>query len=764
MANKYSHAKTHPRPISTLPDRVVFPLKDNNSESLEQIKSIEYSSDTPFAFDFGHHHVRAGPVNLPEPTMNFPTLTSRYRDKGQGKSGVFVGNDSFNETSVRTGIKTPFDGSMITNWDMVEKMLDYTFLHLNVNGPMEHPIILTEQPFNPLSQRNSWEELMFETYSAPKMAFGVDSLYSFKANGGKTGLVVGTGHEFSHIIPVINGKPMRNVMKRINVGGRQLSDYMRWFLSLKYPYFPLRLNEWQVENLIHDHCYVSDNFNKEINRGLNLDYLEDHDITLEAPFNEIIIVEKTEEELKNEENRRRENAKRMQRMAKEKRKEKLEIKQKDFDYYIKMKEEMLDMDRKEINETLREAGFDDEQDLDNYIGTLEKTLKKANLIENDEEDETDVSAKYDFTILDKPNEELTPEEIKEKRKLRLIKSNIDSKKKAREEKEEAKREAEAALRRDDEFRVNDLESWITLKRDKLEVVIQRRKERQKLKEELGDRKSKASQMRMKNIATLADDGSGTLGNQLRKRNHGTSIDKDPSDNFGANDDDWAVYKDISAVDDDEVSDEEKEEIYNLEVQLLAHDPNFNIEHTQERQFDWKGSTLHRFMRGPREFDAEDQHQLHQIHVNIERIKIPEILFQPNMAGVDQSGITEVCEDIVLRRLPQERGFSGDSESWCKYMTDNNINVLNNVFLTGGLAKFSGFKERMENELSTVLPVSSDLKVSVARDPLNDSWTGMRQWSMEAEEKDWISKEQYLEMGSEYIIENDVNCHQQIIYS
>lgn len=764
MANKYSHAKTHPRPVSDLPPREVFPLRDNITESLEPIQTVGYSPETALAIDFGRHHVRAGPVNREAPTVTFPTLTSRYREKATGRSGVLVGKDSFHEASVRTGIKTPFDGPMITNWDMVERMMDYTLLHCNVEGPIEQPVILTEAPFNPLTQRTSWEELLFETYSAPKMAFGVDSLFSFKANGGKTGLVVGTGHESTHVIPVVNGKPLRNVMKRINVGGHQLSEYMRWSLSLKYPYFPLRLNEWQVENLIHDHCYISDNFGAEIKRGLDLDYLETHDITLEAPFNEIIVVEKTEEEIKQEENRRRENAKRMQRMAKEKRKEKLEIKQKDFDYYIKMKEEMLDMTKKEVGETLREAGFDDEQDLDTYLATLEKTLKKAKLIENDEDDETDVSAKYDFSILDRPNEELTPEEIKEKRKLRLIKSNIDSKKKAREEKEEARREAEAELKRDDEFRERDLEAWSKIKREKLEAVIQRRKERQKLKEELSDRKSKASQQRMKNIATLADDGSGALGNQLRKRAHGTTMDKDPNDNFGANDEDWAVYKDISAVDDEVLSEEEKEEIYNLEVQLLAHDPNFNIEHTQERQFDWKGSTLHRFMRGPREFDAEDQHQLHQIHINVERIRVPEIIFQPNIAGVDQSGLTEVCEDVVLRRLPQERGFSGDAESWCKTMTSEGTNVLNNLFLTGGMAKFGGFKERMENELRSVLPDNSGLKVSVAKDPLNDAWKGMRLWSMDAADNEWISREQYMEMGSDYFAENDMNCLQRIIYA
>lgn len=768
MPAKYSHAKTHPRPVSEEAQRPVYPLKDRTTSEFEAFTNVKFPANTAIGIDFGRHHLRAGPTSLDRPVLDCPTLCSRYKDKVSGSSGYLVGNDVFHESSVKTGIKSPFDASMINNWDMVERILDYTFLRLNVqgnsagNGSLSNPIILTEQPFNPLSQRLSWEELMFETYGVPKMTFGVDSLFSFKANGGKDGLVVGTGNDSSHIIPVIDGKPILNVMKRINVGGNQLNEYMRWFLSLKYPYFPQRLNEWQVENLIYDHCYVSNDFNEEIKHSLDLDYLEENDVTLEAPFTEIVVVEKTEAEKKQVEERRRENARRMQKMAKEKRKEKLEIKQQDYDYYVKLKEEMESMSKKEVIDTLREAGFDDQDDMDEYISALEKALKKANLIENDDDDEAaDAASKYDFSILDRPNEELTPEELKEKRKLRLIKSNIDSKKKARELKEEALKEAEEAKNREARFRETDLEGWIKVKRDQLEEVIQKRKERQKLKEELSDRKSKASQQRMKNIASLADDGSGTLGNQLRKRNHGTTIDKDPTDNFGANDDDWAIYNDISQADDEAISDDEKEQIYNLEVQLLAHDPNFNIEHTQERQFDWKGSTLHKFMRGPREFDGEDQHQVHQIHLNVERIKIPEILFQPNMAGVDQAGISEVCEDLLLRRLPQERGFSGDSESWLS--NNEGQKVLSNIFLTGGLANFNGFQERLQNDLRQVLPTDTDFKVNVAKDPLRDSWKGLRSFSMEAEDKDWITKKQYEEMGGDYIAENNYCCVQNIVY-
>ena len=65
-----------------------------------------------------------------------------------------------------------------------------------------------------------------------------------------------------------------------------------------------------------------------------------------------------------------------------------------------------------------------------------------------------------------------------------------------------------------------------------------------MKAELGNRKSQASQMRMKHIANLASDNPNG-----RKRRRGGNDD----DGFGADDADWMIYREIQAGrnDDDE---------------------------------------------------------------------------------------------------------------------------------------------------------------------------------------------------------------------
>ena len=234
---------------------------------------------------------------------------------------------------------------------------------------------------------------------------------------------------------------------------------------------------------------------------------------------------------------------------------------------------------------------------------------------------------------------------------------------------------------------------------------------------------------MKTLANLASDQPG------RKRRRAGGGD---DDNFGANDEDWSVYRTVQTGD---VSDDEEEEdlpagLKNIEALLLQYDSSFTESHTLEAQNDWKKSILHAFTRGPRPFDPESQKEAHQIHLNVERIRVPEVVFQPAIAGVDQAGLVEIAADIINQRLtsPLDRD-----------------KVLKDVFLTGGNTLFRGFQDRLETELRAVLPTEAVLRVRKARDPVLDAWHGAAQWARgEGVKGDAVTREEWAEKGSEYL--------------
>lgn len=246
-----------------------------------------------------------------------------------------------------------------------------------------------------------------------------------------------------------------------------------------------------------------------------------------------------------------------------------------------------------------------------------------------------------------------------------------------------------------------------------------------MKADLGNRKSLASQMRMKTLANLASDGP-------KKRRRGED------DDFGANDDDWHVYKTVATG---EQSDEEEEEdlggmLTTAEQELLEYDPDFTENHTLAAQSDWTKSLVHAFLRGPWPFDPESQREAHQIHLNVERIRVPEVVFKPSIAGLDQAGLIEMAADIVNQRFstPQDRS-----------------RLLRDVFLTGGNTLFTGFEERFRNELRGHVPIEAELHVRQASNPALDAWKGAAQWASGGDlGRSSVSRQEYLEKGSEYM--------------
>jgi actin-related protein 5 len=260
-----------------------------------------------------------------------------------------------------------------------------------------------------------------------------------------------------------------------------------------------------------------------------------------------------------------------------------------------------------------------------------------------------------------------------------------------------------------------------------------------MKADLGNRKSLASQMRMKTLANLAADGP-------KKRRRGGD-----DDDFGANDEDWGVYRTVATG---EQSDDEEEEdlsgmLDSVEKELLEYDPEFTENHTLAAQSDWTKSLIHVFLRGPWPFDPESQREAHQIHLNVERIRVPEVVFKPSIAGIDQAGIVEIAADIVNQR------FSSPEEQ---------ARLLRDVFLTGGNTLFQNFDERFRNDFRACLPLEAQLTVRRASDPILDAWKGAAQWaSGSGLAKSSISREEYLEKGSEYLKVSGYHCHYMFIF-
>lgn len=78
---------------------------------------------------------------------------AKYRDRKIGKTFSFAGADCYADTTARGHIRSAFEQGtgIVSNWDVMEHVLDYIFLKLGMNeadGNIDVPIVMTEAVAN----------------------------------------------------------------------------------------------------------------------------------------------------------------------------------------------------------------------------------------------------------------------------------------------------------------------------------------------------------------------------------------------------------------------------------------------------------------------------------------------------------------------------------------------------------------------------------------------------------------------------------------
>ncbi|CCF50300.1 hypothetical protein NDA11_002912 [Ustilago hordei] len=776
-------------PVYTAAD---FP-KPRPVPNLNYRTSTYWNSECPIAIDNGSSELRAGfalsdaadRTSLSQqPFFAYDNLISKVRDRKKNLTMLLVGTDVYADGLSRSSIRSPFDNDVVTGWDAMEIVLDYTFSNLAIDTDrVQHPICMTEALCNPAYSRGIMNELMFEAYQVPYVNYGIDALFSaYQNNVGQDALVVSSGRSSTVVIPTVAGKGILNNSKRLAWGGAQASDLLLRLIQLKYPGFPARVTPWQAQNMLEELCYVSEDYASDI-KGMAMmpashkSYnptswtpMEKADVIIQFPFQDALPEQKSQEELRAQAERRKAAGDRLREQTRKMRLEKMMQKENDLKYYQQLKEFKGKERKAEYLKRLENDGFDSEQALDKMINKIEGALKRFRAKELGEEYIQDEKQEVPtFPLVDVPDVDLDEEGIKEKRKQRLMKAGYDARLRAKAEKAEEKRLEEEALKRDEDERVNNPRLWSAKMRKEYDDAINKIKERKRMKEMLSDRKSLAAQQRMKNITALASDapGSGSAtptGGRKRKKGG-------DEDTFGANDDDWAVYREIQNADDSEEEEEAYNHLSTIENRLLTLDPTFGPDDTYAARLARKNRLTLTFFNGPgggeqasvaptgtlataatandtdptkADTDPECIKRQHQLHLNVERIRVPEVLWQPSIAGLDQAGLDEICSHVVHSFDPDVRA-----------------RMLQNIFCTGRHTGYKGFQQRLYSSIRAIQPSNVVVKVRAARDKRFDPWKGVAKWCVWEQDlftRTAVTKADYEEKGKEWFKEHPFSAN------
>lgn len=160
-------------------------------------------------------------------------------------------------------INYPMTHGIVTDWDDMERIWSHVYSEDLRTLSEEHPVLLTEAPLNPHSNREQAAQIFFETFNVPAMYTSVQAILALYASGRTTGIVLDSGDGVTHAVPVFEGFSMPHAIRRVDVAGRDVTDYLQLLLR-KSGYHLHTTAEKEVVRMIKEKtCYVAQSPSKE---------------------------------------------------------------------------------------------------------------------------------------------------------------------------------------------------------------------------------------------------------------------------------------------------------------------------------------------------------------------------------------------------------------------------------------------------------------------------------------------------------------------
>jgi len=232
----------------------------------------------PVVIDNGSSALKAGFAGGSKPKVVIGTKVGRAKhmrimpggaleaDKDlSGPSSIFVGR-KLDEHRGAFLLEYPMDKGYVTDggWDAMERLWEHVYAKNNLNATIDdHPVLLTEAPLNPRTNRDKTAEIFFETFRSPAMFFTPPSVLSLYASGRTTGVVLDVGEGVTHAVPVYEGFALPHSVTRSDVAGRDVTRQMQLLLRRSGLPFTTTAEADLVKSLKEEVCYCTPNPNND---------------------------------------------------------------------------------------------------------------------------------------------------------------------------------------------------------------------------------------------------------------------------------------------------------------------------------------------------------------------------------------------------------------------------------------------------------------------------------------------------------------------
>ncbi len=216
--------------------------------------------------DNGTGMIKAGMAGDEAPKAYFPTVVGYVKFNkiiGTDRKDCAIGDDAIQKKGLLS-LKYPLENGIVQNWSDMEKIWRYCYFDQLKTDPEIHPVLLTEAALNPKKNREKMMEIFFDEFKVPGFYVYTQAVLALYASGRTTGLVCDSGDGVSHIVVVYDGYSIRHATSRMDLAGRDMTDYLQKYLS-EDGYSFQSTSEREIARDIKERlCYVSMNYEEEL--------------------------------------------------------------------------------------------------------------------------------------------------------------------------------------------------------------------------------------------------------------------------------------------------------------------------------------------------------------------------------------------------------------------------------------------------------------------------------------------------------------------
>jgi len=205
---------------------------------------------------------------------------------GMVSKDAYIGDEAQSRRGV-CQLSYPIEHGIITSWDDMEKIWDHTFQNELRVDPEEHPVLLTEAPRNPKSNREKMITTMFETFNVPSFYVAVQAVLSLYSSGRTTGIVLDCGDGVSHTVPIFEGYCLPHAVARLDLAGRDLTENLMRILVERGYSFTTSAEKEIVRDIKEKMSYVAVNYQEEMDKA---ETSSDIDRNYELPDGRVITI------------------------------------------------------------------------------------------------------------------------------------------------------------------------------------------------------------------------------------------------------------------------------------------------------------------------------------------------------------------------------------------------------------------------------------------------------------------------------------------